>query len=75
MDTASITIEGVPVNPTTTYRVTVNSYIASGGNGFSVLTEGTDRTGGMTDLDALIAYFEDVGDVPPGPTDRITRLN
>ena len=75
VDPASISIEGVTVDPTATYRITVNSYLAGGGSGFSVLTEGTDRTGGMIDLDALIAYFADAGDVSPGPTDRITRLN
>ena len=75
VDPVSISIDGVPVDPTATYRITVNSYLAGGGSGFSVLTEGTDRTGGMIDLDALIAYFGDAGDVPPGPVNRITRLN
>ena len=75
VDPDSISIDGVPVDPTTTYRITVNSYLAGGGSGFSVLTEGTDRTGGMIDIDALIAYFADVGDVPPGPGNRITRLD
>ena len=29
----------------------------------------------MIDLDALIAYFDSVGKVSPGPMDRISRLN
>lgn len=75
VDASSISIDGVMVDPDAAYRVTVNSYLADGGSGFSVLTEGTQRTGGMIDLDALIAYFDSVGEVSPGPLDRITRLN
>ena len=75
VDASSISIDGVAVDPDATYRVTVNSYLADGGSGFSVLTEGTERTGGMVDLDALIAYFGSAGEVSPGPLDRITRLN
>ena len=63
------------VDPEATYRVTVNSYLADGGSDFSVLTEGTERTGGMIDLDALTAYFDSAVEVSPGPRDRITRLN
>ena len=75
VDASSISIDGVEVDPNSSYRVTVNSYLADGGSGFSVLTEGTERTGRMLDLDALFAYFESVGKVAPGPTDRISRLN
>jgi 5'-nucleotidase len=50
--------DGVPVDPTTLYRVTVNSFIASGGDGFTALTEGTNRVVGPVDLDALVEYVE-----------------
>ena len=63
------------VDTNSTYRVTVNSYLADGGSGFSILTEGTERTGVMPNLDALIAYFESAGNVAPGPIDRISRLH
>ncbi len=75
VDASGISIDGVKVDPEALYRVTVNSYLADGGSGFSVLTEGTERTGGMIDLDALAAYFDSAGVVSPGPQDRITRLN
>lgn len=75
VDASGISIDGVKVDPEALYRVTVNSYLADGGSGFSVLTEGTERTGGMIDLDALTAYFDSAGVVSPGPQDRITRLN
>ncbi len=75
VDASSISIDGVMVDPEASYRVTVNSYLADGGSGFSILIEGTERIVGTLDLDALVAYFASVGEVSPGPQDRITRLN
>ncbi len=75
VDAASITIDGVAINLDRTYRVTVNSFLADGGGGFDVLTEGAQRTGGEIDLDALVAYFAGVDAVSPGQQDRITRVN
>jgi 5'-nucleotidase len=58
VDPASIQVNGTPLNPIATYSVTVNSFLASGGDNFSVLTEGADRTVGPVDLDALIDHIE-----------------
>jgi 5'-nucleotidase len=71
----TIMIDGVLVDPTGEYRVTVNSFLADGGDNFSVLPDGTDRLGGEVDLDALVTYFGLNSPVEPGPQDRITRLN
>ena len=67
VDPTTIAIDGVTVDPGATYRVTVNSFLAGGGDGFTVLREGTERTGGMIDLDALVAYFSAASPVRPGP--------
>jgi 5'-nucleotidase len=77
VDPATIKIGGVPVIPGNSYRITVNSFLAAGGDNFSVLVDGTDRLGGEIDLDALVKYFNDntPPGVDPGPQDRITRLN
>ena len=75
VDPSTIAIDGITVDPGATYRVTVNSFLAGGGDGFTVLREGTERTGGMIDLDALVAYFSAAGPVAPGPQDRISRRN
>jgi 5'-nucleotidase len=75
VDPASIMIGGVPIDPGASYRVTVNSFLADGGDNFSVLVDGTDRLGGEIDLDALVSYFGANSPVAPGPQDRITRLN
>ena len=57
VDPASITLNGAPLDPAATYRVTVNSFLADGGDGFTVLREGTDRFGGAVDTDAFEAYL------------------
>ncbi len=75
VDNATIAIDGVTLNPDATYRVTVNSFLAGGGDGFDVLTQGTRRVGGALDLDAMVEYFAEVGPVSPSPLDRITRVN
>jgi 5'-nucleotidase len=74
IDPSTIMIGGVPVDLATGYRVTVNSFLADGGDGFSVLVEGTDRLGGEVDLDALVTYFGANSPIPPGPQDRITMV-
>ncbi len=74
VDPASIKINGVVVDPAASYRVTVNSFLADGGDNFSVLVQGTNRLGGDLDLDALEAYFAVNSPVPPGPQNRIVQI-
>jgi 5'-nucleotidase len=59
-----------------TCSVVVNSFIAAGGDNFTVLLQGTNQVGGPVDLDALVDYIES----RPQPftaaiEGRITRLN
>ena len=75
MDAASIKINGLVVCPDGSYRATVNSFLANGGDRFSVLKDGVERFGGDVDLDALIDYFVGGGTVEPGPKDCITRMH
>jgi 5'-nucleotidase len=76
VDPATIMINGVVVDPAAEYRVTVNSFMADGGDNFSVLLLGTNLLGGEVDLDALVTYFgtHTPPGVSPGPQNRITRL-
>ena len=74
VDPASIMIGGTPIDLSATYRVTVNSFLADGQDGFSVLIGGTDRLGGDIDLDALVDYFVANSPIAPGPQDRITQI-
>jgi 5'-nucleotidase len=52
-----IWVNGVLANPTDTFRVTMNNFIATGGDGFTVFNEGTNALGGAQDIDALKDYF------------------
>lgn len=74
VDPASIMLNGVPVDPAASYRVTVNSFLADGGDSFPTLRLGTDRLGGEVDTDAFEDYFAANSPVAPGPQDRITVL-
>ncbi|OAI28090.1 bifunctional metallophosphatase/5'-nucleotidase [Methylomonas koyamae] len=71
VDPASIKINGVTVDPAASYRVTVNNFMADGGDQYYVLTQGSNRLGGALDLDALESYFLANGSVNPGPRNRI----
>lgn len=73
VDIASIKIDGKPIDPKGTYRVTVNSFLADGGDNFAVLTQGTNRLGGAQDVDALEAYFK-VNVPAPDQQKRITVI-
>ena len=58
----------------------MNSFLASGGDGFTVFNQCTDALGGEIDLDALVRYFMEFGDGSAvrarsaGPQNRITRI-
>jgi 5'-nucleotidase len=74
VDPASIKLDGVTIAPGDSVRVTMNNFLASGGDGFTVFNEGTDQLGGDVDIDAFANYFLRNSPVAPGPQDRITRL-
>ncbi|MFC4076377.1 bifunctional metallophosphatase/5'-nucleotidase [Salinithrix halophila] len=50
--------DGTPITDGETYSVTANSFIASGGDAFTVFKEGTDKVVGPVDLDALVEYIK-----------------
>jgi 5'-nucleotidase len=43
--------------PTKTYRVTVNNFMATGGDGYTTFLNGRDLLGGAQDIDALVAFL------------------
>jgi 5'-nucleotidase len=75
VDPADIMLNAAPIDLGADYRVTVNSFLAGGGDGFSVLPEGTDQLGGDLDLDAMVDYMGANSPVAPPAVDRITRVN
>jgi 5'-nucleotidase len=77
VDPASLRLDGKAVQPAAAYRVTVNSYLAAGGDGFSVLRDATDHTGGPLDVDALASHLRQLsaaGPLAPDRTPRIRRI-
>ncbi len=70
---SGIAVNGTALDPGASYRVTVNSFLADGGDGFPVLKEGTDRLGGAVDTDAFEDYLEaaEPTGISPAPRDRI----
>ncbi len=71
---SEIKINGVPIDPAASYRISTNNFLADGGDGCTIFTEGTNRLAGIIDLDALVNYFGTHSPVAPGPRDRITIL-
>ena len=58
----SISLNGNPIfgngaNLSQTYRVTINNFLSTGGDNFTVFKSGTDFVGGAQDIDALVNYM------------------
>jgi 5'-nucleotidase len=68
-------LNGQRIDPAKSYRVTVNGFLAVGGDGFTALKGGIDAQVGVYDVDALDAYFKMKSPVAPGGMDRIARVN
>jgi len=70
---SDIRLDGQPVEPARKYRVTVNSFLSEGGDGFASIRDGTEPLGGGQDVDALLAWLG-AGDRSPPPNTRIHRV-
>jgi 5'-nucleotidase len=68
-------LNGQRIDPNASYRVTVNNYLAVGGDGFTALKDGTAPQFGGYDVDALYAYFQANSPIAPLTADRIQRMN
>jgi 5'-nucleotidase len=73
--TDSMALNGKPIDLATSYRVTVNNYLSAGGDGFSLLKEGTAQRVGVYDIDALYGYFRSNSPIRPAAAARIIRVN
>ena len=69
----SISLNGARLEPSASYRVTVNNYLAQGGDGFTVLKDGTAPRVGGYDVDALFDYFKANSPIAPATEARIAR--
>jgi 5'-nucleotidase len=70
----SVRLHGQPLLAERDYRVTVNAFMAAGGDSFTELLKGRDRRTGAIDVDALEAWVKQLGLVQPPALDRIRKL-
>jgi 5'-nucleotidase len=71
----SVKYDGAPIDPVADYRVTVDAFMADGGDGYVVLRQGRQKTAGELDLQALDAYITAKSPLAPPPSDRVARLH
>lgn len=70
----SATLNGVPVDPAKSYRVTMNSFLAAGGDSFTVFTQGSETVTGPVDLDAMEEWLRAMPLRPLPATGRVREL-
>jgi 5'-nucleotidase len=68
-------LNGQPITDDASYRVTMNSFLATGGDNFTMFREGTNTFGGPLDIEAIEAYLAANNPLVPPPADRVTRLS
>ena len=75
IDPATITLNGVVLDPATSYRIVTNNFLADGGDGFTVFRDGTNRIPAPVedDLAALLDYLAANPGLAP-PPDRIAGI-
>ena len=57
-------LDGKPIDPAARYRVTVVNFLSSGGDNFTVLTQGTEAADAGLDVDATEAYLKAGAEIP-----------
>ncbi|MCW5660948.1 MAG: bifunctional metallophosphatase/5'-nucleotidase [Burkholderiaceae bacterium] len=72
----SLRLHGAPIEPQQRLRVTINNFLAGGGDNFSVFKrDGQDPRTGIMDIDAFERYVAAQGTVSPVTTPRVQRMN
>lgn len=73
---SNVQVNGEPLDLAATYQVTVNSFLADGGDNFGTFATITaPRLDGGNDLEALINYLGTFSPVAPPLTDRVNELD
>lgn len=73
---SSVRLNGVALDPAATYMVTVNNFLADGGDNFATFAtiDPATRVDGGNDLEALIDYFGAFSPIAPPSIDRVNEL-
>ena len=73
---SNVTLNGMPLDLAATYQVTVNNFLADGGDNFGTFgTITAPRLDGGNDLEALVNYLGTFSPVAPPSIDRANELN
>lgn len=67
--------DGTPMDLARTYSVTVNNFMAAGGDNFTVLLEGKNQVVDVVDLEAFINYVKKLKEVNASIEGRIIKVN
>jgi 5'-nucleotidase len=70
----SLRLDGRVIEAERDYRITVNSYLAAGGDSFRLLRTARDPVGGPLDVDALAQYLQNASVSAPLAPDRKARI-
>ncbi|NEV64088.1 hypothetical protein G3446_19740 [Thiorhodococcus minor] len=73
---SNVRLNGEALDPVATYDVTVNNFLADGGDNFTTFATITEpRLDGGNDLEALINDFGAFSPITPPSTDRVNELD
>ncbi len=73
---SNVKLNGLGLNSTATYNVTVNNFLADGGDNFTTFgTITAPRLDGGNDLQALVNYLGTFSPVAPPSTDRVNEVS
>ena len=67
-------LDGAPLRDDRVYRVALNSFLAGGGDNFTLFAEGTNQVDGPQDTEALEAYIAAANPLTPPATGRLRKL-
>lgn len=70
----SVTLNGQPLDRAASYRVTINNFLADGGDGFPTFAQGGQRVVGHTDIEAMIDYFRTHSPLTRDSRTRVRRV-
>jgi 5'-nucleotidase len=71
----SVRLDGKPLDPAANYRITVNSFLSSGGDNFALFKLGRDARTGIMDVDAFELYLAGRPAFDAVMPERIQRIN
>lgn len=71
----SLRLDGQPIKRDGRYRVTVNSFMAGGGDHYTSFTQGSQLSHGGNDLQATLGYLATHPGLSPPALDRVRRVD